>query len=459
MFLISTRFTVTVTLILTAFLCIFAVTEFISSSISQSSKSSHNKSPKNIIFIVGDGMGMPMINSYRTFKSEKLNTPVQTAWDSYLTGMQMTHPNDPRDNITDSSAAATAMATGTKTYNDAIAVDNKHQQLKSVTEAAKEKKMSVGFVVSSDLTDATPAAFGVHNVSRKNYTEIADQFYDDRVNGSHKADILLGGGAKYFIRKDRNLAEEFQKDGYHYVTTKQDLKKNQHGKLLGLFGEVELDKAIDRENSTPSLQDMTEAALRQLQKNKNGFFMLLEGSNIDNAAHENDVVGALSEMEDFEKAVQSALDFAKRDKETLVIITADHSTGGFSYGAEGMTRETGYKWDPAPIIAAKKTPGYMAEKIAEGQDIEKVLRTYIDMELTESEIIQVKNAASQSDTAAVQKSIQLIFDKRSFSGWTTLAHTGEDVPVYAYGPGKEKWKGLIDNTQQAKNIFAILEQK
>ncbi|AWM16025.1 alkaline phosphatase [Bacillus inaquosorum] len=459
MFLITkARFTVTVALILTAFLSIFAITEFISPPQSQSSKSS-SKNPKNIILIIGDGMGMPMINSYRTLKSEKLNTPVQTAWDSYLTGMQMTHPNDPRDNITDSSAAATAMATGTKTYNDAIAVDNNHQQLKSVTEAAKENKKSVGFVVTSDLTDATPAAFGVHNISRKNYTEIADQYYDERINGSHKVDVLLGGGAKYFIRNDRNLAEEFQKDGYHYVTTKQDLKKNQHDKLLGLFGEVELDKAIDRENSTPSLKDMTEAALTQLQKNENGFFMLLEGSNIDNAAHENDVVGALSEMEDFEKGVQAALDFAKKDKETLVIITADHSTGGFSYGAEGMTRETGYKWDPSPIIAAKKTPGYMAEKIAEGQDAEKVLSTYIDIKLTENEINQVKNAVSQSNTAAVQKSIQLIFDKRSFSGWTTLAHTGEDVPVYAYGPGKEKWKGLIDNTQQAKNIFAILEQK
>ncbi|MCY8599068.1 alkaline phosphatase, partial [Bacillus vallismortis] len=105
----------------------------------------------------------------------------------------------------------------------------------------------------------------------------------------------------------------------------------------------------------------------------------------------------------------------------------------------------------SPIIAAKKTPGYMAEKIAEGQDAEKVLSTYINMKLTENEINQVKNAVSQSNTAAVQKTIQLIFDKRSFSGWTTLAHTGEDVPVYAYGPGKEKWKGLIDNTQQAKN--------
>lgn len=417
------------------------------------------KTPKNIIFIVGDGMGMPVIKAYRTFKQEKLgSTKAQTVWDPYLVGMQTTHPDDPRDNITDSAAAATAMATGKKTYNDAIAVNQEKEPLRSVVEAAKEAQMKTAFVVSSDITDATPAAFGTHNVSRKNKEQIADHFFDEKIGGEHKVDILLGGGMQYFDRKDRDLVKEFKKSGYSILRSKDDLTSQSSSKMLGLFQEDELDRAIDRPKHVPTLKDMTLAALTQLnQDNSHGFFMLLEGSTIDSAGHENDVVGALSEMEDFEKAVQTALQFAKKDQETLVVITADHATGGFSFGADGMTSETGYKWDPVPILAAKKTPVYMAKKIAGGQSVRDVLHTNIDFSLTKEEISQVENAAQSGKASTIQLSIQHIFDQRSFSGWTTFAHTGEDVPVYAYGPGKAAFQGWIDNTKQGKNLFHIIE--
>ncbi|AVM22926.1 alkaline phosphatase [Bacillus pumilus] len=417
------------------------------------------KTPKNVIFIVGDGMGMPVIKAYRTFKQEKLGSPkAKTVWDPYLVGMQTTHPDDPRDNITDSAAAATAMATGKKTYNDAIAVNQEKEPLRSVVEAAKEAQMKTAFVVSSDITDATPAAFGTHNVSRKNKEQIADHFYDEKIGGEHKVDILLGGGIQYFDRKDRDLVKEFEKSGYSILRSKDDLTSQSSSKMLGLFQEDELDRAIDRPKHVPTLKDMTQSALAQLnQDNSHGFFMLLEGSTIDSAGHENDVVGAMSEMEDFEKAVQAALQFAKKDQETLVVITADHATGGFSFGADGMTSETGYKWDPAPILAAKKTPVYMAKKIAGGQSVRDVLHTHIDFSLTNEEISQVEKAAQSGKASTIQLSIQHIFDQRSFSGWTTFAHTGEDVPVYAYGPGKAAFQGWIDNTKQGKNLFHIIE--
>ncbi|MEH7674265.1 alkaline phosphatase [Bacillus pumilus] len=417
------------------------------------------KTPKNVIFIVGDGMGMPVIKAYRTFKQEKLGSPkAQTVWDPYLVGMQTTHPDDPRDNITDSAAAATAMATGKKTYNDAIAVNQEKEPLRSVVEAAKEAQMKTAFVVSSDITDATPAAFGTHNVSRKNKEQIADHFFDEKIGEEHKVDILLGGGMQYFDRKDRDLVKEFEKSGYSILRSKDDLTSQSSSKMLGLFQEDELDRAIDRPKHVPTLKDMTQSALAQLnQDNSHGFFMLLEGSTIDSAGHENDVVGAMSEMEDFEKAVQAALQFAKKDQETLVVITADHATGGFSFGADGMTSETGYKWDPAPILAAKKTPVYMAKKIAGGQSVRDVLHTHIDFSLTNEEISQVEKAAQSGKASTIQLSIQHIFDQRSFSGWTTFAHTGEDVPVYAYGPGKAAFQGWIDNTKQGKNLFHIIE--
>lgn len=175
--------------------------------------------------------------------------------------------------------------------------------------------MKTAFVVSSDITDATPAAFGTHNVSRKNKEQIADHFFDEKIDGEHKVDILLGGGMQYFDRKDRDLVKEFKKSGYSILRSKDDLTSQSSAKMLGLFQEDELDRAIDRPKHVPTLKDMTQAALTQLnQDNSHGFFMLLEGSTIDSAGHENDVVGAMSEMEDFEKAVQTALQFAKRIK-------------------------------------------------------------------------------------------------------------------------------------------------
>ncbi|WP_458110144.1 alkaline phosphatase [Bacillus zhangzhouensis] len=440
-------------------LAVIFTSHYVTPTSTNAADKKQTKVPKNIIFIVGDGMGMPVIKAYRTFKQEKhSSSKEQTVWDPYLVGMQTTHPDDPRDNITDSAAAATAMATGKKTYNDAIAVNHETEPLRSIVEAAKEARMRTAFVVSSDITDATPAAFGTHNVSRKNKDQIADHFFDEKIGGEHKVDILLGGGMQYFDRKDRDLVQEFKKSGYSILRSKGDLTSQSSAKMLGLFQEDELDRAIDRPKHVPTLKDMTQAALTQLnQDNQHGFFMLLEGSTIDSAGHENDVVGAMSEMEDFEKAVQAALQFAKKDRETLVVITADHATGGFSFGADGMTSETGYKWDPAPILAAKKTPVYMAKKIAGGQSVRDVLHTYIDVSLTAEEILQVEKAAQSGKASSIQLSIQRIFDQRSFTGWTTFAHTGEDVPVYAYGPGKAAFQGWIDNTKQGKNLFQMIE--
>ncbi|HZG73956.1 MAG TPA: alkaline phosphatase, partial [Chondromyces sp.] len=205
----------------------------------------------------------------------------------------------------------------------------------------------------------------------------------------------------------------------------------------------------------PSLEDMTKSAIERLSKDKDGFFLMVEGSQVDWAGHDNDIVGAMSEMEDFEKAYKAAIDFAKKDKHTLVIATADHSTGGYSIGADGV-----YNWFSEPIKAAKRTPDFMASEIANGADVEKTLKTYIDQELlalTEEEIQAVKEAAVSKDVTKIDNAIESIFNERSHTGWTTGGHTGEDVPVYAFGPYKDRFAGQIENTDQAKIIFDILE--
>ena len=410
---------------------------------------------ENVIFLIGDGMGPSYTTAYRSFMDDK-TTPYmeKTAFDENLVGAQETYSWDPEESVTDSAAAGTAMAAGVKTYNGAISVDLDKKEVKTVLEEAKENEKATGLVSTSQINHATPASFGAHDESRNNYNDIADDYYDEMINGEHKVDVLLGGGTSYFDRADRNLTDEFQKDGYSYVTSKDELAKDNNEQILGLFAPKGMDKAIDRTKDTPSLQDMTEAALDRLSEDKDGFFLMVEGSEIDWAGHDNDAVAAMSEMEDFEKAYKAAIEFAKKDKHTLVVTTADHSTGGFAMGRDGE-----YKWDPAPLKAAKKTPDYMAAKIAEGADVEKTLNENIDLDLTSDEIASVQKATETNDVVEIDNAIEKIFDLRSGTGWTTGGHTGVDVNVYAYGPQSEKFAGLHDNNETGQMVMDLLNTK
>jgi alkaline phosphatase len=411
-----------------------------------------NEDIRNIIFLIGDGMGVSFTSGYRYLKDNPATIELEsTEFGPYLAGQQTTYPNDQRFNVTDSAASATAMATGVKTYNGAIGIANDHSKLKSVLEAAKEKGKGTGIVATAQITHGTPAAFGAHVVERKSMSAIADAYFDDLINGRHKIDVLLGGGSEWFIRKDRNLVEEFVKDGYSYVTNVNELNNNKSIQVLGLFAKRGLPKMIDRSNDIPSLADMTTSAIGVLNQNDNGFFLMVEGSQIDWAAHDNDIVGVMSEMEDFEKAFKVAIDFAKKDGHTLVIATADHSTGGFTIGAQGQ-----YNWFGSVIKAVKVTPNYMASEIIKGAGVKETLTKYIKLPLTKNEIRYVERAARTQNAKNIDNAIEEIINTRSLTGWTTSGHTGEDVNVYAYGPGSDRLKGQIDNTDHAKVIFDIL---
>ncbi|QDP42126.1 alkaline phosphatase [Radiobacillus deserti] len=423
-----------------------------STSEAKSEHKHHRGKIKNVILLIGDGMGPAYNTMYRYYKDNP-NTPEmeETVFDQHFIGKQVTYSFDHDENITDSAAAATSMAAGIKTYNGAISVDMEKERVKTVLEEAKENGMATGLVSTSQINHATPAAFGAHDISRSNYNEIADDYYDELIRGKHKVDVMLGGGTDYFIREDRNLVEEFKEDGYSFVQNRKELLRDDNDQVLGLFAPVGMDKMMDRDENTPSLKEMTNSALDRLRSDKDGFFLMVEGSQIDWAGHDNDVVGAMSEMEDFEEAFQAAINFARKDRHTLVVATADHSTGGLSIGSNGE-----YNWNPEPIKAAKKTPDYISKKIMEGMSVEEALSRYIDLELTEEEVDSVKNAKKTGDVAEIDNAIERIFDARSFTGWTTSGHTGVDVNVYGYGPGKENFSGLIDNTETANNIFDIL---
>lgn len=406
----------------------------------------------NVIFLIGDGMGTSYTSAYRYLKDDPSTLYTEnTAFDDDLIGMQETYSWDEEESITDSAAAATSMATGIKTYNNAIAVDMEKNEAKTALEQAKEEGKSTGLVATSQVNHATPASFGAHDESRHNYNDIADDYFDEKVDGVHKVDVILGGGTSYFDREDRNLTEEFKEDGFSYVDSREEMVNDDNEQVLGLFAPKGMDKMIDRTEDVPSLAEMTSSALDRLNKNKDGFFLMVEGSQIDWAGHDNDVVSAMSDMEDFEQAYQEAIEFAKKDKHTLVITTADHSTGGMAMGRDGE-----YKWDPEPIKAAKRTPDFMAAKISDGDDVEETLAKYIDLELTNEEVQSVKDAATNGSTTEIDNAIERIFDIRSGTGWTTGGHTGEDVIVYGYGPQSEKFAGLHDNHEIGQKVMEVL---
>lgn len=231
------------------------------------------KQIKNIIFLIGDGMGTSYTSAYRYMKDDPSTKGMdKTVFDPYLVGAQMTYPDDDKQNVTDSASAATAMSAGVKTYNAAIAVDPEQKEVKTVLEQAKENGKSTGLVATSEITHATPAAFGAHDISRKNMDAIADDYYDELINGKHKVDVLLGGGKSNFVREGRDLTKEFQKAGFSYVTDRSSLLADKNQQVLGLFADGGLDKLIDRSAATPSLAEMTNTAIDRLSSNDKGFF-------------------------------------------------------------------------------------------------------------------------------------------------------------------------------------------
>ncbi|WP_251517824.1 MULTISPECIES: alkaline phosphatase [Staphylococcus] len=421
----------------------------------------NTKNPKNVIFMVGDGMGPSYNSAYRYFKDKPETKEMEkTAFDDYLVGTQRTNPDDPDENVTDSAAGATAFSSGHKTYNGAIGVDGNKQKLKTVLEQAKENGKSTGLVSTAEITDATPAAYAAHVDDRDKKDEIAQQFYNDTINGQHKVDVLLGGGAKYFGKENGNLTDKFKKDGYDIVNNKTQLQNSKNNQVLGLFSDENMPLQIDAPAKNPKLVDMTDSAINRLQQNNKGFFLMVEGASIDKSGHPNDITGVMSEMQGFEKSFDYAMNYAKQHPDTLVVATADHSTGGLS-----IAKGKDYKWNPDAIKKMKHSGSYMTQEIAKGKDPEKVINEGYGFELSKDDMKAIKKQTKNikkyneddKDYAAelqkLQDAIQKPINDESHTGWTTNGHTGEDVNTYAFGPGSDRYQGNIDDTDDAKNIF------
>jgi alkaline phosphatase len=272
---------------------------------------------KNIIFLIGDGMGTSQV--YSGLMANKGEMYIKTM---PFSGFNKTNSAD--DLITDSAADATAFSIGEKTNNGAIGVDRNNVAKKTILEQAVENGLGTGLVASCGITHATPASFIAHQPSRNMYEEIAADFLKVEI------DVFIGGGRNHFEkRKDgRNLLNELEAKNYEVVTTMDSLKYAKGSKVAGLIAaEHQQPNALGRGSM---LGDASDFAIDILSKNEKGFFLMIEGSQIDWGGHDNNVPYIVTEMLDFDRVVGNVLEFASKDKETLVVITADHETGGFS---------------------------------------------------------------------------------------------------------------------------------
>lgn len=411
------------------------------------------EAPKNIIMVIGDGMGPAYTTAYRMYADDPATPEVEeTVFDRLLVGMASTHPDSNTGYVTDSAAGATALSSGVKTYNGAIGVDVDKKSVQTVLELAKKQGRKTGVAVTSQINHATPAGFSSHNESRQNYNAIADSYYDEKINNQFVLDVMLGGGWKYFIREDRNLVEQFQKSGYQYIDNYEQLSSvKPNAPLLGLFADVGLPWALDSAGKQ-RLPALAKTAVKQLE-NDEGFFLLVEGSQVDWAGHANDVAAAMAEMHDLALTLEWLEAYVQRHDNTLMVITADHSTGGLTIGANRI-----YDWGPSVLKGLKASPEEISKMLVTAKNRAKLASDLLGVDLTSEEEKQLIDL--ESDNARVfHKAITKILDNRSVTGWTTGGHTGVDVPVMAIGLGSERFRGYLDNTQIAENIFDLLKAK
>jgi alkaline phosphatase len=355
--------------------------------------------PRNIILLIGDGMGFAHIAAARLWKH---GPDGRLAMDE-LPERGTATTRSASDAVTDSAAAGTAIATGYKTQNGFVSVaPDGLTVLDTVLEQARARGKATGIVVTSTLTDATPAAFVAHGDDRHQQNAIAVQLLKPGV------DALLGGGAQHFIpsgtsittvagarpndcdsrrRDGRDLVAQAQTSGYAIAMSRRELDAASSTPLLGLFACGSMSFDLERQDNEPSLTEMTRKALSLLSADADGFFLMVEGSRIDSASHANDARNALGDTIAFDEAVRTALEFARADGETLVIVTADHETGGLSF-----QRMAG-----APTS-----------------------RRFLPIAGSPNERLRVR--------------------------WATSEHTAQDVLVAGYGPLAHRLSGALDNT-------------
>lgn len=426
-------------------------------SINPLTTKANEKKVKNVIYLIADGMSDGILTAAKYYNDIQDGTlgNDKLYMDSIRSGFVKTSwANGP---ITDSAPAGTALSSGYKTNPGVVGLNTEGTPQATILEAAELNGLSTGIIATSEITHATPAAFSAHVENRQDYNSIMKQQLYKGI------EVVLGGGSLFFEstgggkRNDgKDLTEDIKELGYDYVTTRSEMNESNSDKLWGLFAEKDLaydfDRVAEENQEEPSLAEMTEKAIEVLEKDEEGFFLMIEGSKIDWAAHANDPAGAIGDILAFDEAVQVALDYAKEKQDTMVIVTTDHANSVFSIGNESTT--SGY--DDLTFeesIMQMKDFKLSAEKftsLAEGKSDEEVkalIKEYYGYtDITDEELEYAKNGQ-----------INEVMKIRAKLGYTTGGHTGGDVYLGVYAPtGVEKLRGTVDNTELPQYIASNL---
>lgn len=448
----------------------------------------YGKKAKYVFYFIGDGMALPQTTSAEIFKGTLTSDDPMNKEKLCFTvfpnqGIQATHSAN--SFITDSSAAGTALATGHKTNNDMLGVDpTKKIKFKSMAEMAKEKGMKVGIVSSVSIDHATPASFYAHESSRNNQYEVGLSMANSGFDYFAGGGLLVPTGAK----KDRtNVLEIAKQNGYKVVNGQDDIMMltKFDGKIIAfstdLAGGEAMQYDIDRKGRI-SLADYTKKGIEMLD-NPNGFFMMVEGGKIDWACHANDAATSVREVLSFNNAIMEALKFyAQHPNETLIVVTGDHETGGMTIGFAGTQYNTAFnkigKQNLSTEEFDKEIKGYRQLVGKNGGNLEDWLPILSEKfgltDLSEYEKSRLKDSLAASMMEPKQRikdeqsyllygsyepfsvTVTHILNQKAGIGWTTYAHTGVALPVYAQGVGGELFQGAYDNTDVAKKIMNIM---
>lgn len=437
---------------------------------------------KYVFYFIGDGMGLNQVNTTEMYLGEKqgrIGTEPLCFASFPVAGMATSY--SATNSITDSSAGGTALATGVKTYNGAIGVDANKERVMSVAERAKRAGKKVGVTTSVSIDHATPAAFYGHQPDRSMYYEIALQLPEAGF------DFYAGSGflkpARTFDKKDApSIYPIFEQAGYTIARGLDEYKAKADGAGKMILMQKEgansssLPYAIDRSEGDLTLAQITESAIDFLSRdNKKGFFLMVEGRKIDWACHSNDPATMVKEVIDMDNAVRVAYEFYKKHpKETLIVITADHETGGLALGNSNYTlnlksldcqkqsvdllsraltdlrKSKGNKatWEDVKALLTERM-GFWGE-LTPTWEQEKMLRDEFESSFVRNKVVFEESLYSKTEPlAAVAKKV---LSQMSKLGWTTGSHSAEYVPVFAVGAGSKLFMGKMDNTDIPKRI-------
>lgn len=427
---------------------------------------SQNKQVKNVIILIPDGTSMDVLSLSRWYKYGICKE--DACWlniDPYISGLVKTHSSDAP--IGDSAPTSSTYATGylsqsgfVATYppssgkdRDLVPIDpaRAYQPMFTILEAAKLNGKSTGIVVTCQFPHATPADFSAHTPDRDKYFDISKQMVYNNIN------VVFGGGTNYLSPKRRydkeDLVNVLKQKNYKYITTYQDFTNvNTSDSLVwGLFAPDALPNDLDRDkNAIPSISQMTRKAIDVLSQNKNGFFLMVEGSKVDWAAHNNDPVGIVTEFLAFDEAVKEAIDFATKDGSTAVIVCSDHGNSGISIG--GPASKHGYDTLSVssliqPLRNCKLTADGIAGKMSSLTNDEEILtafKEYTQIDLSKEELELLKTSIK---SGGLSRNIAKIITDHSYIGFTTSGHTGEDVILASYHPQNYTLHGVVQNSR------------